>query len=144
VRNRSNCPSVLVAAVHLHVNAKKFCAHQPPSLEIFRDRAGSRRDASPEIRPRDCRFRATIRCSLQPPLQKVPWKSNRVPGNPWSLDVEEKAICRYLDRLDKLGLPAQRELLRGTADYILLANWTPASPDEKPPPVGWQISRAVP
>jgi hypothetical protein len=51
-------------------------------------------------------------------------------------DVEEKAICRYLDRLDKLGLPAQRELLRGAADYILLANWTPASPDEKPPSVG--------
>jgi hypothetical protein len=52
------------------------------------------------------------------------------------LDIEEKAICRYLDRLDKLGLPAQRELLRGTADYILLANWTPASTDEKPPSVG--------
>jgi hypothetical protein len=38
--------------------------------------------------------------------------------------------------LGKLGLPAQRELLRGAADYILLANWTPASPDEKPPSVG--------
>jgi hypothetical protein len=31
-------------------------------------------------------------------------------------DVEEKAICQYLDRLDKLGLPAQRELLRGVVD----------------------------
>jgi hypothetical protein len=45
-------------------------------------------------------------------------------------------ICWYLDRLDKLGLPAQRELLRGAANYILLANWTPASLDEKPPSVG--------
>jgi hypothetical protein len=50
--------------------------------------------------------------------------------------VEEQVICRYLDRLDKLGLPVQRELLRGAADYILLANWTPASTDEKPPSVG--------
>jgi hypothetical protein len=25
-------------------------------------------------------------------------------------DIEEKALCRYLDRLDKLGLPVQREL----------------------------------
>jgi len=66
----------------------------------------------------------------------TPSKSDRVPGNRRFLDVEEKAICRYLDRLDKLGLPAQRELLRGAADNILLANWTPASPDEKPPSVG--------
>jgi hypothetical protein len=34
-------------------------------------------------------------------------------------------MFRYLDCLDKFGLPAQRELLRGAADYILLANWTP-------------------
>jgi len=48
------------------------------------------------------------------------------------LDVEEKAICSYfLDRLDKLGPPAQRELLRGSADY-----WTPTSTDEKPSSVG--------
>jgi hypothetical protein len=66
----------------------------------------------------------------------TPSKSDRVSGNRRSLGVEEKEICRYLDRLDKLGLPAQRELLRGAADYILLANWTPASPDEKPPSVG--------
>jgi hypothetical protein len=66
----------------------------------------------------------------------TPSKSDRVSGNRRFLDVEEKAICRYLDRLDKLSLPAQRELLRGAADNILLANWTPASPDEKPPSVG--------
>jgi len=66
----------------------------------------------------------------------TPAKSDLVPGNRRLLDVEEKAICRYLDRLDKLGLPAQRELLRGAADFILRANWTPASTDEKPPSVG--------
>jgi hypothetical protein len=66
----------------------------------------------------------------------TPAKSDLIPGNRRFLDIEEKAICRYLDRLDKLGLPAQRELLRGAADYILLANWTPASTDEKPPSVG--------
>jgi hypothetical protein len=38
--------------------------------------------------------------------------------------------------LDKLGLPGQRELLRGAADNILLAGWMPASPDKKPPSVG--------
>jgi hypothetical protein len=31
-------------------------------------------------------------------------KSDLVPENRRFLDVEEKAICRYLDRLDKLGL----------------------------------------
>jgi len=66
----------------------------------------------------------------------TPAKSNLVPGNRRFLDVEEKAICRYLDRLGKLGLPAQCELLRGAADNILLANWTPASTDEKPPSFG--------
>ena len=58
------------------------------------------------------------------------------PANEIYLDVEEKATRRYLDRLDKLGLPAQRELLRGAADYILLVNWTPASANEKPLFVG--------
>jgi hypothetical protein len=66
----------------------------------------------------------------------TPLKFDLVSGNRRFSDVEGKAICRYLDRLDKLGLPAQRELLRGAADYILLVNWTPASPDEKPPSVG--------
>jgi hypothetical protein len=61
-------------------------------------------------------------------------KSDFVSGNRRFPDIEEKALCRYLDRLDnKLGLPAQRELLRGAADYILLANWTPTSTDGKPP-----------
>jgi hypothetical protein len=40
----------------------------------------------------------------------TPSKSDRVPGNRRFLDAEEKAICRYLDRLDKLGLLAQRVL----------------------------------
>jgi hypothetical protein len=45
----------------------------------------------------------------------TPAKPDVVPGNRPFLDVEEKAICRYLlaDRLGKLGLPAQCELLRG-------------------------------
>jgi len=30
----------------------------------------------------------------------------------------------------------RRELLRGSADYILLANWTPTSTNEKPSSVG--------
>ena len=47
-------------------------------------------------------------------------KSDRVSGNRRFSGVEEKAICRYLDRLDKFGLPAQRELLQGVADHILL------------------------
>jgi hypothetical protein len=48
----------------------------------------------------------------------TPSKSDRFSVSRRFLDVEEKAMCRYSDRLDKLGLPAQRELLRGTADYI--------------------------
>jgi hypothetical protein len=36
----------------------------------------------------------------------TPSKSDRFSVNRRFLDVEEKAICRYLDRLDKLGLPA--------------------------------------
>jgi hypothetical protein len=48
----------------------------------------------------------------------TPAKSDLIPGNCRFLDIEEKAICRYLDRLDKLGLPAQCELLRGAADYF--------------------------
>ena len=52
----------------------------------------------------------------------TPSKSDRVSGNGRFPGVEEKAICRYLDHLDKFGLPAQRELLRGAADHILLAN----------------------
>jgi hypothetical protein len=40
-------------------------------------------------------------------------KTDLVSGNRRFSDIEEKALCRYLDRLDKLGLPAQRELLRG-------------------------------
>jgi hypothetical protein len=40
-------------------------------------------------------------------------KSDLIPGNRRFSEIEEKAICRYLDRLDKLGLPAQREHLRG-------------------------------
>jgi hypothetical protein len=66
-------------------------------------------------------------------------KSDRISGNRRFSDIEEKALCWYLDRLDKLGLPAQRELLRGAAAYILLANWTPTSTDDselKPPSVG--------
>jgi len=71
-------------------------------------------------------------------------ESDLVSGNRRFSDIEEKALCRYLDRLDKLGLLAQRELLRGAADYILLANWTPTSTDEKPPSVGqhW-VSRVL-
>jgi hypothetical protein len=57
----------------------------------------------------------------------TPAKTDPIPGNHRFSEIKEKAICQYLDRLDKLGLPAQRELLRGAADYILLANWTPAS-----------------
>src|SRR5947208_3380963 len=38
---------------------------------------------------------------------------------------EERALCRYLDRLDRMGLPAQRELLRGAADSILAHSFTP-------------------
>jgi hypothetical protein len=38
-------------------------------------------------------------------------KSDLIPGNRRFSHIEEKAICGYLDRLDKLGLPAQRELL---------------------------------
>jgi hypothetical protein len=63
-------------------------------------------------------------------------KSDLIPGNRRFSDIEEKALCQYLDRLDKLGLPVQRDLLRGAADYILLANWTPTSTDEKQPSVG--------
>jgi hypothetical protein len=63
-------------------------------------------------------------------------KSDLVSGNCKFSDIEEKALCRHLDRLDKIGLPAQRELLRAAADYILLANWTPTSTDKKQPSVG--------
>jgi hypothetical protein len=100
-----------------------------------KDPTGCRRDVSPRIHSGDCRFYAKIRFSLSTSSRKVLWNP-LIPGNRRFLDIEEKAICRYLDRLDKLGLPARRELLRRAADYILLANWTPASTDEKPPSVG--------
>jgi hypothetical protein len=59
---------------------------------------------------------------LQGRFYGTPAKSYFILGNRRFSDIEEKAICRYLDCLDKLGLPAQRELFRGAADYILLAN----------------------
>ena len=51
---------------------------------------------------------------------------------------EEHTLCRYLDRLDRMGLPAQRELLRGAADSILAHSYTPdpESPNNCPPQVG--------
>jgi hypothetical protein len=122
----------------------RFINHRPMQhvRHIFRgrekDTAGCRRDASPRIHPHDCRFRATIRCSLSTSLRKVSWNSCKIRprfGNCRFSDIE-MALCWYLDRLDKLGLPAQRELLRGAADCILLANWTPTSTGEKPPSVG--------
>jgi hypothetical protein len=112
---------------------------------IFRGRekdpAICRRDASPRIHPVIANFARQYDVPyhrLHGRFYGTPAKSGLVPGNRRFLDIEEKAICRYLDRLDKLGSPAQRELLRRTADYnyILLANWTPTSTDEKPPSVG--------
>jgi hypothetical protein len=44
-------------------------------------------------------------------------KLDVVLGNRQFSNVKEKAICRYLDHLDKLGLPAQCE---GAADYTSL------------------------
>jgi len=66
--------------------------HQPPSYatcptqqhvrHIFRgrekDSAGSRRDASPRIHPRDYRFCATIRGSLSTSLRTVSWNSCKI------------------------------------------------------------------
>jgi hypothetical protein len=52
------------------------------------------------------------------------------------LNLEEKHIlCRYLDSLDRMGLPMQRELLRGAADSILAHSYIP-DPDnsENRPP----------
>ena len=51
---------------------------------------------------------------------------------------EERALCRYLDRLDRMGLPAQRELLRGAADSILAHSYIPDpdNPENRPPRVG--------
>jgi predicted N-acyltransferase len=46
-------------------------------------------------------------------------KSDYLGFNRCLSDQEEVALCRYLDRLDCMGLPAQRELLRAAADYIL-------------------------
>src|SRR5436190_14807966 len=49
-------------------------------------------------------------------------KSNLSNSNRRLIDPEEIALCRYLDRLDHLELPAQRELLRDAVDYILVKN----------------------
>jgi hypothetical protein len=48
---------------------------------------------------------------------------------------EEHALYCYLDRLDRMGLPAQRELLQGIADSILAHRYI-SDPDnsEKHPP----------
>jgi hypothetical protein len=79
---------------------------------IFRgqekDPAGCRRDASPQIHPRD--YRSPIIVFAQGLME-----SDLVPGNRRFSDIEEKALCQYLDRLDKLGLPVQGEFLRGAA-----------------------------
>ena len=52
-------------------------------------------------------------------------------------DEEERALCHYLDRLDRMGLPAQQELLRAAADSILMHGYTPDldDPEDKPPRV---------
>ena len=47
---------------------------------------------------------------------------------------EERAICRYLNCLDQLGLPAQQELLHAAADSILLHSYTPPDSDPHTPP----------
>jgi hypothetical protein len=48
---------------------------------------------------------------LQGRFYGTPAKFDLIPGNRRFSEIEEKAICRHLDRLDKLGFPAQRELL---------------------------------
>ena len=67
-----------------------------------------------------------------------PAKSDLPSHNRRFSSSEETALCRYLDRLDRLGLPAQRELLRGAADHILAKTWTPDpdNPNEQSPQVG--------
>ena len=67
-----------------------------------------------------------------------PAKSDLSGHNQHFSSSEEAALCRYLDQLDCLGLPAQQELLRGAADHILVKTWTPDSdnPNEQPLQVG--------
>ena len=67
-----------------------------------------------------------------------PAKSDLSGHNRHFSSSEEAALCCYLDWLDRLGLPAQRELLRGAADHILAKTWTPDpdNPNEQPSQVG--------
>ena len=67
-----------------------------------------------------------------------PVKTDLLGPNRRLSNEEECALYRYLDRLNRMGLPIQRELLRGTADSILAYSYTPdlESPNNCPPQVG--------
>jgi hypothetical protein len=66
-----------------------------------------------------------------------PAKTNLPGFNRRFNNEEERALCRYLDRLDRMGLPAQRELLCAAADSILMHSYTPDpnDPEDKFPRV---------
>lgn len=46
-------------------------------------------------------------------------RTSRIPVNKRLTDGEEAAIIEYLNRLDRLGAAATREMLRGAANYLL-------------------------
>ena len=66
-------------------------------------------------------------------LNGVPSKIGHVGTNRKLSEAEEDALCGYVDRLDKLGLPIRPRMLESTANIILSRNHTG---EDSPPVVG--------
>ncbi|KAJ6439193.1 hypothetical protein O9K51_08605 [Purpureocillium lavendulum] len=73
----------------------------------------------------------TMQYRLKKPTSKLP----RTAPNRKLSDAEEKAICRYVDRLDSINLAVRPEFIVDAANAILRAK-APAAERDDPPTVG--------
>ena len=70
---------------------------------------------------------------LQNRLEGVPPRSTRIPVNLKLSPAEELVVCRYIDRLDHLGLCVRPQMLRNCANIILARSYK--GDDNSPPTV---------
>jgi transposase-like protein len=75
------------------------------------------------------------RSRLRRRLAGIGPQTSRPPTNTRLLAHEEAALCRYIDRLDKINLAVRPEFVTDAANYILRARASRAEQDQ-PPVVG--------